>query len=147
MNIALSSHDTRKELMIAFCKAHEALLSTHSLIATATTGKVISGHTNLSVTNLLSGRQGGIQQLTTRVDFSEIDVVIFFRDNTAYPFTDDELELMRACDVHNIPTATNISTAEVLISAIERGEIETAAAKKRRRTVKKERKVVTLRGF
>ena len=54
---------------------------------------------------------------------------------------------MRACDVHNIPTATNISTAEVLISAIERGEIETAAAKKRRRTVKKERKVVTLRGF
>lgn len=125
MNIAFIAHDKKKELMAQFCIAYKGILERHSLYATDTTGKVISDNTGLQVYRFLPGPQGGDQQIGARVAYNEIDLVLFFRDPlTAEAYEPDVSNLLRLCDMHNIPIATNAATAEVLIHGLERGDLD-----------------------
>ena len=125
MEIAIIAHDTKKELMAQFCIAYCGILSKHNLCATATTAKYISEATGLQIDKLMSGKAGGEQQIASRIAYNEIDVLLNFRDTrTNATTTDEELELLRMCDLYNIPTATNIATAEVVITALERGDLD-----------------------
>ena len=128
VNIALIAHDAKKELMAQFCIAYCGILSRHNLCATGTTGKVVEEATGLSIVKVLSGSQGGEQQIASRISFNEIDLLLFFRDPISATPTDlkeaNDQTLLRLCDVHNIPVATNIATAEALIHALERGDLD-----------------------
>lgn len=125
MNIALIAHDTKKELMVQFCIAYCGVLSKHNLCATGTTGKMVAEATGLNVQRYLSGSQGGDQQIAARISCNEIDLFLFFRDPISVkPHEPNDMNLLRLCDVHNIPVATNISTAEALIHALERGDLD-----------------------
>lgn len=125
MHIALIAHDSKKELMIQFCIAYSGILSKHSLCATGTTGKQVSEATGLSIQQYLTGSQGGCQQIGAKISCNEIDLLIFFRDPlNRKPSEPNESDLLRLCDVHNIPAATNIATAEALIMALERGDLD-----------------------
>lgn len=125
MNIAITAHDAKKELMVQFCIAYCGVLSRHKLCATGTTGKMVSEATGLEIQKFLSGAQGGDQQISARIACNEIDLLLFFRDplnpKAGEP---DEASLLRLCDVHNIPVATNIATAEALIHSLDRGDLD-----------------------
>lgn len=119
MNIALIAHDKKKELMIEFAKKHKSTLENHSLFATGTTGLRIIEATGLSVHRFLSGPYGGDQQIGAKIASEEMDLVIFLRDPlTAQPHEPDVLALLRVCDVHSIPLATNIRSAEIILNAL-----------------------------
>lgn len=123
MNIALIAHDSKKEELIYFAIAYKHLLARNQLYATGTTGRKIIDATGLNVTCFQSGPLGGDQQIGGMIANDEMDVVIFFRDPlTAQPHEPDVSALMRLADVHYIPLATNLATAEILISGLERGE-------------------------
>ena len=125
MNIALIAHDAKKELMTQFCIAYCGILSRHSLGATGTTGQIISEATGLKITKLLGGSQGGDQQIGARIACNEIDLLLLFRDPlNPKPGEPSDANLVRLCDVHDIPVATNIATAEALIHALERGDLD-----------------------
>ena len=125
MNIALIAHDTKKELMAQFCIAYCGVLSKHNLCASGTTGKMVAEATGLNVQRYLSGSQGGDQQIAARISCNEIDLLLFFRDPISVkPHEPNDMNLLRLCDVHNIPVATNIATAEALIHALERGDLD-----------------------
>jgi methylglyoxal synthase len=115
----------KKELMVEFCIAYRGILSKHNLVATGTTGSLVIEATGLNVHRFLSGPQGGDQQIGARIAYNEIDLVLFFRDPlTAQPHEPDVNALLRLCDVHNIPLATNVATAEVLIQGLARGDLD-----------------------
>ena len=125
MNIALIAHDKKKELIVQFGIAYKGILAKHMLCATGTTGGLVSDATGLSVHRFLSGPQGGDQQIGARIAYNEIDLVLFFRDPlTAQPHEPDVSALLRLCDVHNVPLATNVATAEVLVRGLERGDLD-----------------------
>ncbi len=125
MNIALIAHDKKKELMVEFCIAYKGVLAKHTLVATGTTGGLVIEATGLNVHKFLSGPQGGDQQIGARVAYNEIDLVLFFRDPlTADKHEPDVSTMVRLCDMHNIPIATNVATAEVLIHGVERGDLD-----------------------
>lgn len=125
MNIALIAHDSKKELMIQFCIAYCGILYKNQLCATGTTGKLVAEATGLKITRFLSGDQGGDQQIASRIACNEIDMVLFFRDPlTVKAHEPNEMNLLRLCDVHNIPIATNIATGEMLIHGLERGDLD-----------------------
>lgn len=125
MNIALIAHDTKKELMVQFCIAYCGVLSKHNLCATGTTEKMVAEATGLNVQRYLSGSQGGDQQIAARISCNEIDLLLLFRDPISVkPHEPNDMNLLRLCDVHNIPVATNIATAEALIHALERGDLD-----------------------
>ena len=125
MNIALIAHDSKKELMVQFCIAYCGILSRHNLCSTGTTGKQISEATGLNIKRFLSGSQGGDQQIASLIACNEIDLLLFFRDPMASrPSEPNENDMLRLCDMRNIPIATNIATAEVLIHGLERGDLD-----------------------
>ena len=125
MNIALIAHDAKKELLVQFCIAYCGILSQHNLCATGTTGKIVSEATGLQISRFLSGSQGGGEQIASRIGCDEIDMVLLFRDPIhAKPNEPNDANILRLCDVHNIPVATNITTAEVLIHGLERGDLD-----------------------
>ena len=128
MEIAIIADDTKKELITQLCIAYCGTLSKHSICATSTTGAYISEATGLKIEKLLSGTQGGEQQIASRISFDEIDVLFYFRATTpraeGSPISAVEQDLLRLCDVHNVPVATNIATAEALIHALERGDLD-----------------------
>lgn len=125
MNIALIAHDAKKELMVQFCIAYCGILSRHQLSATGTTGKMVGGATGLNIQSFLSGSQGGGQQIAARIGYNEIDLLIFFRDPlNPKPHEPDDMNILRLCDMHQIPVATNLATAEVLIHGLERGDLD-----------------------
>ena len=125
MNIAITAHDAKKELMVQFCSAYCGILSRHTLCGTGTTGKMVSEATGLKIQQFLSGPQGGDQQIAARIACNEIDLLLFFRDPlTPKPNEPNDMNLLRICDMHNIPVATNIATAEVLINGLERGDLD-----------------------
>jgi len=124
LNIALIAHDKKKELIVQFCIAYCGILSRHNLCATGTTAKFISEVTGLKIQAFLSGAQGGDQQIASKIAYNEIDVLLFFRDPlTAKSHEPDEMALLRLCDMHNIPVATNVATAEIIVLALERGDL------------------------
>lgn len=125
MNIAITAHDAKKELMTQFCIAYCGILSRHKMFATGTTGKLVSDATGLEINCFLSGAQGGDQQIGALIACNEIDMLLVFGD----PINSKESEpsaysLLRLCDVHNVPVATNIATAEALIHSLERGDLD-----------------------
>ena len=125
MNIALIAHAAKKELMVQFCIAYCGILSRHNLLATGTTGKTVSEATGLDIARFLAGSQGGTQQIASRIACGEIDLLLLFRDPlNPRPNDPDVQVLLHLCDVHNIPVATNIATAEVLIHGLERGDLD-----------------------
>ncbi|MBE6571668.1 MAG: methylglyoxal synthase [Ruminococcaceae bacterium] len=125
MEIAIIAHDTKKELMTQFCIAYCGILSKHNLYATDITGKYISEATGLNIERLLAGSQGGEEQIASRISFNEIDVLLYFRDTrNADGIRENEANILRLCDVHNVPLATNIATAEALILALDQGSLD-----------------------
>ena len=124
MNIALMSHDRKKELMIQFCIAYCGVLSKHTLCATNTTGKSVSEATGLFVHLFLSHEHGGTQQTGARTADNEIDMVLFFSDPQSEDMDKDLRYITRLCDTYNIPFATNVATAEMLIHGLERGDLD-----------------------
>ncbi len=125
MEIAIIADDTKKELMTEFCIAYCGILSKHSLCATSVTGKYISEATGLQIERMMAGSQGGAEQISLRIAYNEIDLLLFFRD-TATKIQPNEIDndLLRMCDMYNIPVATNIATAEVLVRALDRGDLD-----------------------
>ena len=125
MNIALIAHDAKKELMTQFCIAYCGILSKHNICATGITGKLVAEATGLNVVRFLSGSQGGDQQIAARIGYNEIDLLLMFRDPLSKKASEPNDEnILRLCDVHNIPVATNIATAEALIHSLERGDLD-----------------------
>ena len=124
MNIALIAHDKRKELMIQFCMAYCGILSKHNLCATGTTGKLVADATGLKIERYLAGMQGGEQQISARVSYNEIDMVLFFSDPQSSDLDPDLKYINQMCDQYNIPFATNAATAEILIHGLERGDLD-----------------------
>ena len=125
MDIALIADDTKKELMTQFCIAYCGILSKHNICATTSTGKYVQEATGLEIEKLLPGSHGGEQQITSRISYNEIDVLLYFRSTTPHEEPDEnEYNLLRMCDVHNVPVATNIATAEVLICALDHGDLD-----------------------
>ncbi len=123
MNISLIAHDRMKEQMVDFAIAYEHVLAEHKLFATGTTGKRIMNHTKLNIHRFLSGPMGGDQQVGAKIARNEMDLIVFLRDPlSAQPHEPDVTALLRLCDVHSIPLATNMATAEILLKALERGD-------------------------
>jgi methylglyoxal synthase len=122
MKIALIAHDRKKDDLIQFVTAYQPILSEHTLYATGTTGRRIMDETDLNVIRFQSGPLGGDQQIGAMIAQNEMDMIIFFRDPlTAQPHEPDVSALMRLCDVYNVPLATNMGTAEVLLKGLEQG--------------------------
>ena len=124
MNIGLIAHDSKKKLMQNFCIAYKNILSKHDLYATGTTGRLIEEVTNLSVYKFLAGSLGGEQQMSSQIERNQLDMVIFFRDpSKPKPNEPDIKNICRLCDMNNIPFATNLAAAEVMILALDRGDL------------------------
>jgi methylglyoxal synthase len=122
MNIALIAHDKKKELMEAFCIAYKFVLSKHKLFATGRTGAIVSEATDLDVFTLDFGKLGE-QQIIARIAYNEIDLVLYFSD----PDDMDKgglVDIITLCDRNNIPVATNLGTAEILINGLQRGDFD-----------------------
>ena len=125
MEIAIIAHDMKKELMAQFCIAYCGTLSKHNLCATAVTAKYISEATGLHIDRMMSGDQGGEEQIASRISYNEIDILLYFRDTRPdAPYDKEGEEMLLACDRYNIPVATNIATAEVIITALDRGDLD-----------------------
>lgn len=125
MHIAIIAHDTKKELMTQFCIAYCGILSKHNLCATSITAKYISEATGLEIERLMTGDHGGEQQIASRIAYDEIDVLLDFRGtNPDSIYENQGIDLINMCDRHNVPVATNIATAEVIITALERGDLD-----------------------
>ena len=125
MRIALIAHDAKKKLMQNFCIAYGGILSRHKLYATATTGRLIEEVTNLNIHKHLAGHLGGMQQIGAQIEQNEIDLLIFLRDPlNPKRHEPDVNDVVKLCDMHNIPMATNLATAELLIKSLDRGDLE-----------------------
>ena len=125
MNIGLIAHDNKKKLMQNFCIAYRGILSKNELYATGTTGRLIEEVTNLNIHKFLAGHLGGEQQMGAQIEKNEMDLVIFLRDPVAPKTHEPSVHtIVRLCDQHNIPIATNLATAELLIKALNRGDLE-----------------------
>nr|WP_298477580.1 methylglyoxal synthase [uncultured Oribacterium sp.] len=125
MKVGLLAHDSKKKLMQNFCIAYRGILTRHALYATGTTGTLIEEVTNLKIHKFLPGETGGVRQLTSQIEQGNLDMIIFLRDpSPEYDGEPDLSSVIRLCDMYNIPIATNLATAELLIHALERGELE-----------------------
>jgi len=125
LNIALVAHDNKKILMENLCIAYRHILSKHEIYATETTGLLVEETSNLSVHKYLAGHLGGEQQLGSQIANNDIDLVIFLRDPvTAKNYEPDINGVLRLCDIHNIPLASNLATAEALLLALDRGDLD-----------------------
>lgn len=126
MNITLIAHDKKKELMIQFCTAYKSILSKHTLSATATTGRMVADATGLPVSLFMARSQGGYQQIDARVAYNEIDMVFIFTDPNASDPWEEQciMQTIHQCDTHNVPVATNLAAAEMLILGLQRGDLD-----------------------
>lgn len=125
MKVAFVAHDTKKKLMQNLCIAYRSILAKHELYATGTTGRLIEEATSLNVHKLLAGHIGGEEQLGAMVEQNQIDVVIFFRDPLGARKNEADInKAIRLCDIHNVPLATNIASAELLLKSLDRGDLE-----------------------
>ena len=108
-----------------FCIAYRGILSKNNLYATGTTGRLVEEVTNLSVHKFLAGHIGGDQQIGAQIVLNQMDLVIFLRDPlNPKSHEPDVNNVVKLCDIHNIPLATNLATAELLIKSLDRGDLE-----------------------
>lgn len=125
MTIALEAHDSKKVLLAQFCTAYRHIFKEHHLISTSTTGRLVAEAADLKVQQFLPSGHGGDEQILARIACDEVDMLLFFRDPIgAKPNELNEMNMLRVCDVHNIPLATNIATAEVLVHGLEHGDLD-----------------------
>ena len=125
MNVGLIAHDSKKKLMQNFCIAYKNTLSKHELYATGTTGRLIAEASGLRIHRYLAGHLGGQQQMAAQISNNELDMVIFLRDpDHPNPHEPNVNDVVKLCDMYNIPMATNIATAELLIMALQNGDLE-----------------------
>ena len=125
MNIGLVAHDAKKKLMQNFCIAYRGILSKHDLFATDTTGRLVEEVTNLNIHKYLAGHLGGKQQLGAQIEHNQMDALIFLRDPLAPKSHEPDVnDIVKLCDTYNIPMATNIATAEILVLALDRGDLD-----------------------
>ena len=125
MNVGLIAHDAKKKLMQNFCIAYRGILNKHTLYATGTTGRLIEEVANLNVHKYLAGALGGAQQMCAQIENNELDLIIFWREPVSpRSHGPDVNNVVRLCDTHNIPLATNLATAELLIRALDRGDLD-----------------------
>lgn len=124
MNIALMSHDRKKELMVQFCIAYCGILSKHTICATNTTGRLVAEATGLPVQLFLSHEHGGSQQIGARIAYNEFDLVLFFNDPSNEKMAGEISYISRLCDQNNVPFASNIATAEMLVLGLARGDLD-----------------------
>ena len=124
MNIGFVAHESKKKLMQNFCIAYRGILMKHKLFATGTTGRLIEEVTNLTVHKYLAGTLGGEQQIGAQIENNDIDLIIFMRDPEKFTGINNVHKLVQLCDSHNIPLATNVATAELLIKALDRGDLD-----------------------
>ena len=125
MRVGLIAHDTKKKLMQNLCVAYRSILTKHDIYATGTTGRLIEEATNLNVHKYLAGHLGGEQQMAAAIEQNAIDMVIFLRDpKDRKSHEPDMFKAVILCDMYNIPVATNLATAELLIKALDRGDLE-----------------------
>ncbi|MCL2707626.1 MAG: methylglyoxal synthase [Defluviitaleaceae bacterium] len=125
MNVALLAHDNKKGLMENLCVAYRGILSKHQLFATMTTGLLVEDAINVPVRKYLAGHLGGVQQLGAQIELNDIDLVIFLRDPLHQKNYEPDIQtVQRLCDVHNIPVASNLATAEALLIALDRGDLD-----------------------
>ena len=125
MDIAIIADDNKKELMTQFCIAYCGILARHNLSATSVTGKYITDATGLEIEQMMSGVDGGTEQIAARIAYNEVDLLFYFKSTE--PRYDDggvEQDILRLCDIYNIPVATNIATAEALVMALDRGDLD-----------------------
>ena len=122
LTIALIAHDHKKDAMMRLAAAHRPYLAQCRLIATGTTGGRLISELGLEVERFLSGPLGGDLQIGARLAEGQVDVVIFLRDPmTPQPHEPDINALVRACDVHDVPCATNVSSARLLLERLAQG--------------------------
>ena len=125
MKVGLISHDSKKKLMQNFCIAYRGILARHELYATGTTGNLVQEVTNLKVHKFLPGETGGTRQLASQIEQGNLDMIIFLRDpNSGMDERSDLSSILSLCDMYNIPIGTNLATAQLLIHALEREELE-----------------------
>lgn len=125
MNIGLIAHDAKKTLLQNLCIAYRAVLAKHTLYATGTSGRLIEEATGLNVLKYLAGHVGGVQQMGSQIEQNDLDLVIFLRDPEQQKQREPDVHrIIRLCDVHSIPLATNLATAEMLIKSLDRGEMD-----------------------
>ena len=125
MNIGLIAHNSKKKLMQNLCIAYRGILCKNELYATATTGRLIEEVANLNVHKFLAGHLGGVQQMCSQIEQNQLDMIIFIRDPQTPQSHEPEVNnIFRLCDMHNIPLATNLATAEMLIKSVERGDLD-----------------------
>ena len=124
MNIALMAHDNRKELMVQFCTAYCGILAKHTLCATARTGQQIADATGLTIHRFLSFSHGGGQQIAARIAYNEIDMVLCFSDPNQKVIDEDVANIFRLCDQNNIPYASNVAAAVLLVLGLARGDLD-----------------------
>lgn len=124
MKIALIAHDKKKDAMIDLAVRYKGVLSGHELCATGTTGTLVMGETGLKIKRMKSGPLGGDQQIGSMIAEGKLDMVIFLRDPlTAQPHEPDVSALLRLCDVQNIPLATNVKSAQIMLDRIASGDL------------------------
>ena len=125
MNIGLIAHNSKKKLMQNFCIAYKGILNKNQLFATGTTGRLIEEVTNLSIHKFLAGHLGGDQQLCAQIEHNQLDMVFFLRDPLSPKSHEPDVNnVIHLCDMYNIPLATNLATAELLVKSLERGDME-----------------------
>lgn len=125
MQIALIAQDDKKELMAQLCIAYSSVLSQHKLCATAATGRLVSEASGLTIEYLFGGDVGGVDQIASRIAYGEIDVLFFFRSSDPNALLSDKVaNLIQLCDTYNLPLATNLATAEAIIMALGRGDLD-----------------------
>ena len=126
MHITLMAHDKKKELMVQFCIAYKGILEKHTVSATSATGRLVAEATGLPVNLFLGRAQGGIQQVGARIAYNEVDLVLFFTDPNSSELWQDQalVEILRLCDKHNVPCATNLASAELMVLGLARGDLD-----------------------
>ena len=125
MNVGLIAHDAKKKLMQNFCIAYRGILNKHTLYATGTTGRLIEEVANLNVHKYLAGALGGAQQMCAQIENNELDLIIFLREPVSPRSHEPDVNnVVRLCDTHHIPLATNLATAELLVRALDRGDLD-----------------------
>ena len=125
MNIGLIAHDNKKKLMENLCIAYRHILCKHNIFATGTTGRLVEEATGLTIHKYLSARLGGEQQMGAQIINNDIDLMVFLRDPVSpHSYESQVNSILHLCDMHNIPLATNLATAEVMLLALDRGDLD-----------------------
>lgn len=125
MIVVLIAHDSKKKLIQNICIAYRGILGNHDVYSTETTGRLVEEASGLNVHKFLAGHIGGIEQIATQIESNQIDMVIFLKDNNmSQPHNNDFHKISTLCDIYNIPLASNLATAELLIKSLERGDLD-----------------------